>query len=1011
MIDARFTRWLPLALVALAFVPMAGVGQAPDENWRTLPTEHFRITFPAGMEDLARRAGDRAERAYANLSATLIDPPNGRLDVLLTDHADFSNGFANALPYNHITVFARPPMEGFDLAYFDDWMEIVITHELTHIFHLDHTGWMGSVARRLFGRVSASWPTFPAFAVPGWVTEGIATYYESALTESGRVRGSAHDMALRTAVLEGRLDRLDQISGRSPNWPAGDRIYIYGAAFFNHLSEEYGQERLGEFVHSVANQLIPYRLDSGAKDSFGVGFSEAFRRWVEEMKAGYSALADSLAGRAPITHPERLTTGGRQAFYAQLGPGGGRLAFVRRDGRSDTQLRVASPDGLESRKLTRTNDLSNFTWLRDGSIVAAELEFTDRYRIRSDLVHIDEDGRERRVTSGARLDQPSASPDGRYVVAVQDGGGTNRLVLVELSSGSVEPLTDFVADRHWAYPRWSPDGRWIAASMWSPGAFYDLVLLRPDGRIAQRITRDRAVDLGPTWSPDSRWLVWASDRSGIPNLYAVEVDGASGEPGPLRQVTNVLTGVSFPTVDGDGEWIYVSGYHPDGWEVERLPFRPSSFFEPFPIKKDFAEGGEGADGRFARRAEGEIGPYRPLKTLLPRFWEPLYRQGVDRRGFQILKPSYGVGTDGVDLVGRHAYSASIRFRTTGRTDAVATYSYAGLGDPVLSLSYSQNHNADGPFGVETSPDVVQTVFLAERERRVRASVSFRRQRVRSAVSLTLSGGHIWETLGLLDQNLNRSEIALARPDRRLAEGSATLAFSTARSYAYSMTPERGVSGIIQGRVRTELSLPDSLSGAKGLDRSFQDVIGRLSAFTPLPGPGFSRHVIAVRMAGGIATGPGADAFHFDIGGASGRPEGVSGLELFGGVPLFFPVRGFLQGERFGRYAWTASIEYRLPLLNINRGLGLVPFHMDRTTGSLFFDAGNAWGPFEPQLGLPRFENPRRSAIASVGAELSAKVVAFWTSDLTVRFGVALPVTDNGKRGNGLVGYVRVGRAF
>ena len=216
---------------------------------------------------------------------------------------------------------------------------------------------------------------------------------------------------------------------------------------------------------------------------------------------------------------------------------------------------------------------------------------------------------------------------------------------------------------------------------------------------------------------------------------------------------------------------------------------------------------------------------------------------------------------------------------------------------------------------------------------------------------------------------------------------------------------------MRGRVWSEVSLPDSLSGAAGSDGGFRDVIGRLSAFTSISGPGFSRHVLAARVAGGIATGPGADKFHFNIGGASGRPEDVSGLELFGGVPLFFPVRGFFRGERFGRYAWTASAEYRLPLLNINRGLGLVPFHMDRLAASLFFDAGNAWGPVEPELGLDPFNNERRSAIASIGAEVSSNVTAFWTSDLTVRFGVALPLSDTDGGGNGLVGYVRVGRTF
>ncbi|MEE8146956.1 MAG: hypothetical protein V3T24_05085, partial [Longimicrobiales bacterium] len=483
----RLNRGMLSALCALLGSPLAALAQAPDEDWRTLETEHFRVTFAAEMEDLARRAGDRAERAYANLSATLIDPPGGKIDVLVTDHADFSNGFADAVPYNQVTVFARPPMEGFNISHFDDWMELVITHELTHLFHLDHSGWLGSAVRKVFGRGSAAWPMFPGYAVPRWVTEGLATYYESALTESGRVRGSFHDMILRTAALEGRLERIDQVSGDSPDWPAGDRVYVYGSAFFDHLTDRYGQELTGEFVDAVANQLIPYRLDSGARDAFGVGFSEAFDLWVTEMTATYTALADSLARHAPITEPERLTTGGRRAFYAQLAPSGERLAYVRSNGRSDVQLRVAAPDGSESRKLTRTNNLSNFTWLPDGTIVAAELEFTDPYRLRSDLVHIDVDGHERWLTRGARLDQPSASPDGGRVVAVQDGEGTNRLVVVDVRTGAVEPLHDFVANQHWAYPRWSPDGRWIAASLWSPGAFYDLVLLRTDGAVAHRI--------------------------------------------------------------------------------------------------------------------------------------------------------------------------------------------------------------------------------------------------------------------------------------------------------------------------------------------------------------------------------------------------------------------------------------------------------------------------------------------------------------------------------------------
>ena len=220
------------ALILLCFLT-AGVAGAlrpasgqvpPDESWRSLETSHFRVTFSEGMEPLARRAVSQAERAFEALSEVFLDPPGGLIQLLLTDHTETSNGFANAVPYNQIIVFVRPPMEGGSLSHFDDWMELVITHELVHVFQLDHRGPLGSLIRSVLGRWEAGWPTFPAFDLPLWTTEGLATYYESSLTTSGRVRGSYIDMVLRMAVLEDGLERLDQVTGSSPNWPAGDRV-------------------------------------------------------------------------------------------------------------------------------------------------------------------------------------------------------------------------------------------------------------------------------------------------------------------------------------------------------------------------------------------------------------------------------------------------------------------------------------------------------------------------------------------------------------------------------------------------------------------------------------------------------------------------------------------------------------------------------------------------------------------------------------------------------------------
>ncbi len=150
-------------------------------------------------------AAERAERAYALLSERIAPAPGGRIQLLLTDHADFSNGFATPVPFNRITIYARPPIDGGSLAYFDDWLELVITHELVHTFHFEMAGTAGKVIRAVMGRLPTAWPVFPSAAAPTWMSEGLATYFESGFTGAGRAKGTWQEMVMRAASLEGAL--------------------------------------------------------------------------------------------------------------------------------------------------------------------------------------------------------------------------------------------------------------------------------------------------------------------------------------------------------------------------------------------------------------------------------------------------------------------------------------------------------------------------------------------------------------------------------------------------------------------------------------------------------------------------------------------------------------------------------------------------------------------------------------------------------------------------------------
>lgn len=989
-----------LLVLTLTFLPgQAGAQLPPDEAWRTLQTPHFRVTYPQGLEGLARRAGDRGEMAWKLLEERFVPGPSGKVDMVITDHADFSNGYSKVFPSNRIVIFAPPPLDGYSLTHMDEWMELVITHELVHVFHLDLNRGLGSAFRRVFGRVPTRWPTFAGSATPGWTVEGIATYYESALTDAGRVRGSFHEMILRTAILEGGFESINRVSSDAPTWPGGQRYYVYGSLFLNHLLEKHGEAAMTAFVEAVAGQWIPFRLDSAARTAFGESFSEAWEEWEGELVARYGALQAELAAAAPLTKGERLTQEGFYALNPVPSPDGREVAFSRYDSRSDPQIRLIDAGTGESRKLTRINRLANLAWTPQGELLFSQTEYTDSYRVRGDLYLAGTDGQVERVTQGARLDHPHAHPGGGTAVAVQEEGGTNRLVLVELKDGELRPLTEYDALTHWAYPRWSPDGKWIAVARWRPGAYYDVVLLDSEGRVVHEVTRDRAVDIAPSWSPDGRWLLWSSDRSGIPNLYAVDIDPATGEPGQRKQVTNVLGGAAYPSVDAQSRWIYFSGYHTDGWHIERIPFDPDGWITPLPANPSLRV--QVDTSRYLREVQGREGRYNPLPTLRPTYWMPQYRSGDEAGSVEILNPGYGFSTSGEDLVGRHRYLLSGVFSSgPGKFNGGASYAFAGLGNPVFTGAFTQYFDADGPL---TAPDESgDLLYIVERERALGLGATFLRRRARTISSLSLSGSHIWEHRTLLDGSLEESELfRLNRPDSRLAEGRASVSFGNARIHPFSISPEDGVGIFLRGRFREELALADSIRDVAGDDRSLQDLIGQLTLYKGFRLPGFGNHVLALRGSGGVAQGPGADAYHFEVGGSSGG-SGPTALQLGGG--LFFPLRGYATARRSGRFAWSATAEYRFPLLLVNWGPGLIPLHLDWLSGTIFMDAGNAWGSEFDMVG---HDNPMKDPLASVGGEITARVFPLWYANMEFRFGVAVPLVE----GQGARAYLRIGPAF
>ena len=289
------------ALLLIASPAVAGAQLAPNERWYTIETAHFRVHFTRPLTAEGRRGAVNAELAWAELS-TELKHPRGKVDLVIADNFDYVNGYATPFPGNRIVIFAHPPTDAPELRNYDDWSRLVITHELTHIFHLDRADGLWRLGRYILGRHPA---LFPNQYQPAWLVEGLAVYYESRITGAGRLEGSEHYMLARAAAEAREVPRLGELSRATSRFPGGETVYAYGGLVLDYLSRTRGPDKIPKFVDETSRVIWPLSLNARAKRAFGISFENAWRDWRDSLVRASGTHSDPLIGWRQLTHEGR----------------------------------------------------------------------------------------------------------------------------------------------------------------------------------------------------------------------------------------------------------------------------------------------------------------------------------------------------------------------------------------------------------------------------------------------------------------------------------------------------------------------------------------------------------------------------------------------------------------------------------------------------------------------------------------------------------------------------------
>ncbi len=919
-------------------------------DWHQIESDHCRVAYPVPLGVLARRAATICDQSFERLAAILENEPDQVVEVVLTDDSDSANGSASALPYDFMRLFAQAPEDLTPLGDHDDWLGTLITHEQTHVVHLDTIGGLPALVNRVLGKVWA-----PNLVQPRWFIEGLATHMESALTAGGRIRSSMFEMYIRMDALEGRLMRMDQVSNGMDRWPRGNAYYLYGSRFVRWLAETHGQEALAAMSREYGRRAIPYGLNRTAKRVTGRTFDELWDDWQADLVAKSEALQARVEAEGRV-EGERLTRYGDIARSPRW-LDDETLVYFANDGSHDSQLRAMDRDGGDHRQLVRA--VGNVYWgPMDGgrSLIFGQPDGHRDIYFFYDLFRFDRETEElTRLTHGLRAREPDVSPDGRWVAFTRSGAGTTHLMIAETDDieATQRPL---VRSRRYeqAYtPRFSPDGRTVAFSHWRAGGYRDIRLVDVASGEVREVTHDRALDTGPAWAPDGRHLYFSSDRSGVANLYRWEVSS-----GDLEQITNVVAGAYSPDVSPDGRSVVYLGYTSFGFDIFRLDLASASPRPAAPYVDDRPEPNHAPGGRVTHAER-----YRPARTLYPRSY--FLDLTPDSFGQQL-----GITVSGEDIAQHMAWSARLGVSLAeGYLNADASMLFRRLPAPISVSAFRRVSVRGGLQVAGESRNWVEEALGADIATGYTIPRSLHSESWTASYSLAwLRQAEPWG--GRLDPN---TPPPVLPETGRLASLRFGWSYNDARSHFYDMSPSEGRSLAIS------LSLAHPAIGSQFKVATVQ---WRWTRYVEAPWR--QHHVFALRYAGGISGGDLGRRGVFSVGGFASVSvvDQLIDSTTLGGAAL----RGYVPGQRNGVQYHLAQLEYRFPLFRFMRGFSTLPAYLQRMHATVFADAGDAFfGRLDPKTFRLGF-----------GAELHTDVLVGYFLPWTFRLGFAHGPMEGGE---------------
>jgi len=968
-----------LLLLTLTCYCLPSLALDPKLNWRSLKSEHFIVHFPQSYAQTAQQISVLAEQIHHRLSPQFAWQPDQLTHLVLNDFSDIANGSATVVPYNLIRLNLSPPPSGSELSDFNDWMENLLVHEYSHILQLDKKSGLPALLRRYLGHQLFFYPNLYQ---PNWLIEGLATHLETDDQKAiGRRQSSlylammqaelsipdTHDSHANHNRIKPPFKSLAQINAHQVEWPLNSD-YLYGAFFYKFLQQRYGEQSIFDFVSAYSNNWFPYALNTTSKEIFNQSFASLWQEF-EHWLPSYLATASQNPHRNPDLnkkhlnpnlndHPSINRLSHHGGFAGPVRTEGEQIFYLRNDGREHAaimQWQISAPP----KQIIKVEQGSQFDYHPKAGFVVAQLDYCDSYRLFYDLYlfqksdrHAEHNGQQ--ITHCGRYHDVAWHPNGETLAAVTTRNGHSEIHILNSSGELEQSITPPSDARILSAIDWSKDGQLLVSSSHNLTlGQWDIAEYSLKSHQWQWITNDRAIDSQPQYSPSDEAIIFSSDQQTITQAYQYNRQSTL-----IQSLSSHPSGAFFPNLISKDQVVYL-GYHHEGYDV----------YQQTPSNQNHNQNNAKLDPTDIATASNRIkqstpfetistesSAYSPRSTLLKTTWLPIFSYHSEQ-GTQL-----GASFSGSDPLRFHKYQLG------GFLDTFAN-------EPSGFLNYQYNDRVFVALDRSHRFYVDSSDSLAAQETKDSVEFFYHNPWLKRARQWHLLTGFAIENHRFKNINLPFSILSSTRD---FVLGTA-LFFNNSQHYVYNISRTEGRQ--IYAALEWTQESNSKYSGASA--------IVDWREYLPLG----QRHVIALRQ---VLAATEEGALPFELGDTFG-----DNYQSFRNVfnRREFSLRGYENNNvgLQGKYLSLSSIEWRLPLFNVERTLMIPPLGLGQVHGSLFIDSGNAWNGSTLNAESNSNSSPSISDWhSSVGAELILHPKLFYRIDLIGRLGAVRALDDLGE---------------